>query len=349
MKVKPCMLNYDGTVAYYLNPNDYTLKEDGTASDIANDSFAGNAMVGIPKTYWKIVDNGDDTANIYFSNKKLDDDFACWSHIDNNGNEIDYCYMPIYNGYSDGTRLRSLSGKTPMHTQTTTTEVNLAKANNQDDNVIWYTETYSDRILINLLLLLVGKSANTQATFGNGHYTGASNASHLMSTGTMNTKGLFYGTNGTGIGVKVFGVENWWGNQWRRIAGWISDNGVQKIKLTYGQCDGSTVDGYNIDGAGYVSMANGIAETSGGCIDKMAFTEHGLIPIRTKGSDTTYYVARFWFKNDQVSYVGVGSSCGDNVKCNCFSMTFTGLSSRALWSFNASISCKPLAPIEEVE
>ena len=161
MKVKPCMLNYDGTVAYYLNPNNYTLKEDGTASDITDVNFGGNAMVGIPKTYWKIIDNGDNTANIYFSNKKVDDDFHCWSHIDNNGNEIDYCYMPIYHGYSDGTRLRSLSNKTSFRSNTATTEINLAKANNQDNNIIWYTEVYSDRMLISLLLLLIGKSTNT--------------------------------------------------------------------------------------------------------------------------------------------------------------------------------------------
>jgi hypothetical protein len=33
---RPCMLKFDGTVDYYLNPNDYSKKEDGTASDITN-------------------------------------------------------------------------------------------------------------------------------------------------------------------------------------------------------------------------------------------------------------------------------------------------------------------------
>ena len=96
--LKPCMLKYDGTVDYELNPNDYTKKLDGTDSDVANASYEGNAMVGIPKVYWKVVDNGDNTANVYFSDKQVDTNFHCWSHIDNNGNEIDYCYIPIYNG-----------------------------------------------------------------------------------------------------------------------------------------------------------------------------------------------------------------------------------------------------------
>lgn len=42
---RPCMLKYDGTVDYYLDPNDYSKKADGTASDMANTSYAGNAMM----------------------------------------------------------------------------------------------------------------------------------------------------------------------------------------------------------------------------------------------------------------------------------------------------------------
>ena len=343
MKVKPCMLNYDGTVAYYLNPNDYTLKEDGTASDIADDTFGGNAMIGIPKTYWKIVDNGDGTADFYFSNKAVDEDFHCWSHLDNNGEEIDYCYMPIYNGYSDGTRLRSLSGKTPMHTQTSTTEINLAKANNTDDNIIWYTEVYSDRILINLLLLLIGKSTNTQVVFGNGHHTGGSSASNLLVTGTLNDKGLFYGTNGTGKGVKVFGMENWWGNQCRRIAGWINNKGTQKIKLTYGQSDGSTVDGYNTDGSGYISVGCTPSGTSGGYINKMTVTEYGLIPTTASGSATTYFTDGLWFNNSQVDYALVGGSCSDGFLVGALYVDLTPLVSYARWFLGAALSCKPLA------
>ena len=46
---RPCMLKYDGTVDYYLDPNDYTKKEDGTASDIEDVSYQGNAMMEWPK------------------------------------------------------------------------------------------------------------------------------------------------------------------------------------------------------------------------------------------------------------------------------------------------------------
>lgn len=345
-KLKPCMLKYDGTVDYELDKNDYTKKLDGTASDVANASYGGNAMVGIPKVYWKIVDNGDNTANVYFSDKQVDTNFHCWSHIDNNGNEIDYCYMPIYTGSVVDSKLRSLSGKAPINGQSGTSEITYAKANNLTSDTIWYTEVFSDRMLINLLLLLIGKSTDTQTIFGNGHYTGGSSASAIISSGTMNNKGLFYGTNGTGKGVKVFGMEHWWGNQWRRIAGWINSYGTQKIKLTYGQSDGSTIDGYNTDGTGYIVISNSKPSgSSGGYIGKILFNENGLIPITINGSQTTYYCDGLWFNNSQIDYAIMGGSSVNGYLAGAFSLVLDSPMSRATWDFSAALSCKPLATI----
>lgn len=344
MDIKPCMLKYDGTVDYYLNPNDYSKKLDGTPSDISNDKYEGNAMVQIPKVYWKIVDNGDKTANVYISNNKIDEDFNCWSHIDNNGNEIDYCYMPIYNGYNDGTKLRSLSGKTPVNTSSGSKEIELAIANNKTSDVIWYTEVYSDRLLINLLLLLIGKSTDTQHVFGYGHYNGGSDASDLMVSGTMDNKGSFYGKNVQGFGVKVFGIEHYWGNQYRRIAGWINDNGIQKIKMTYGQSDTSTVDGYNSTGNGYITISDSVPfGTSGGYISEMIFSKHGIIPKTANGSSTTYYSDGFYFNNSNIRYVIVGGSSYHKLLVGAFYTNANEELSRSLWLIGSSISCKPLA------
>lgn len=344
--LKPCMLKYDGTVDYELDKNDYTKKLDGTASDVANASYGGNAMVGIPKVYWKIVDNGDNTANIYFSDKKVDADFHCWSHIDNNGNEIDYCYMPIYNGSNVNSVLRSISGKAPMTGQTATTEITYAKANNLTSDTIWYTELFNDRMLINLLLLLIGKSTDTQTVFGAGNnnsYASNSNTG-VKNTGTMNTKGLFWGNQDNKSGVKVFGIENWYGNIYRRIGGWINDKGTQKIKMTYGQSDGSTTDGYNETGSGYISIGGATPSgVSGGYISKMLINDNGLIPTIASGSASTYYCDGLWFNNSQVDYaiVGGGSARSSFVGALCSTLGYA--SSLAVWSIGASLSCKPLA------
>ena len=47
----PCMVKYDGTMDYKLDPENYNLKEDGTASDVANKEYEGSAMTAIP-TIW---------------------------------------------------------------------------------------------------------------------------------------------------------------------------------------------------------------------------------------------------------------------------------------------------------
>lgn len=55
----PVMLRTNGTVAYELNTEDQTKKKDGTASDISNTAFDGNAMVRF-NGKWKWVRRYED-------------------------------------------------------------------------------------------------------------------------------------------------------------------------------------------------------------------------------------------------------------------------------------------------
>lgn len=352
--LKPCMLNYNGTVAYELDPNDYTKKKDGSDSDVTNESFAGNAMIGVPKVYWKIVDNGNGTANIYFSNKKIDNSFRCWSHIDNNGNEIDYCYISIYDCSKINNIARSLSDlsdNTLLSNCTESVEVNYAKANNITNDIIWYTEVFSDITMINLLLLLIGKSTNTQKIFGEGNHSGyvSSTNNGLLKPGTMNKKGLFYGSNDGKLGVKIFGIENYWGNLYRRIAGYINDHGIQKVKMTYGQFDGSMVNGYNFNGNGYITIPNSSINTNNMStylyISKMLFNEHGLFPVEAKGSKTTYYCDSVYFNNKDTYYVFFSNSPNfiKNASAGAFNFFFAWENNTTFIYTGIHISCKPFA------
>lgn len=343
--LKPCMLKYDGTVDYELDKNDYTKKIDGTQSDVANKSYSGNAMIGFPKVYWKIVDNGDNTANVYISDTKLDDGFHCWSHIDNNGMEIDYCYMPIYTGSLVNGKLRSLSGLVPITNQTRQVEINYAKANNLTNDLIWYTEVYSDRMLIELLALLISKSTNSQAVFGTGNNNSFISISDpgIKISGTLNNKGLFWGNQDNVSGVKLFGMEHVWGNIWRAIAGYVCDKGTQKIKMTYSTLDGSTVDGYNLDGVSYIPIPNSTPNgNNGGYISKMFFSNYGLMTIAVSGSSSTYYCDGAYFNNTQIGYALVGGDTG-NKNLDGMICANIGTSSSYTGWVGASISCKPLA------
>lgn len=348
---RSCMLKYDGTVDYYLDEDDESKKEDGTASDVANTAYGGNAMMEWGrdgKQIWIkcVPDSGDAfSATFYVADRQLDSDFHAWSFYDQNGVLIPHCYTAKYNGVNISSKLRSISGQSILNNVAGATEVTYATANNVNGATEWYTEVFADRMMINVLLMLIGRNMNTQAQFGNGHYTGGSAAGNLLRTGTMNGKGQFYGTNGTGAGVKVFGMENYWGNQWRRIAGWLNVNGTQKIKWTWSRVDGSTQVGYDSTGSGYITISSATpAGTSGGYQNKTKFGADGsMIPTNAAGSETTYYCDGLWFNNGQSNYALVGGRCDDGFLVGAFCVGLGSPFSVAAWSVGAALSCKPLA------
>lgn len=284
---RPCMLTYDGVVDHYLNPNDYTQKADGGDSKVADADFGGNAMIEWPKIYTKRWEDGG-IYHFRMSDVKLDSDYECWCNYDRLNNEIDHFYTPIYLGFSVNNRLRSISGVTPTKNQMVRTQFDQARANGDD----WTIEIVADRLLINDLLTMMGKSTNSQAVYGFG-------TTFLVNTGAGNTKGMFYGTergDGPDRYVKVFGMENYWGGLFRRVAGWIADEMRDfntYIKITRGTKDGTTVSDFSTSGDGYMPTNKRI-RTSGVYITECDNTKYGRFPAQTSnstpntGSSTTY-------------------------------------------------------------
>lgn len=334
MKVKPCMLKSNGEVDYYLNPDDYSKKEDGSDSDVANVSYNGNAMIEFPLIYTKRETIGL-WSYVYVCNKKLDDSYKAYSNTDQNGNLIDHFYVRIYEGSIQNSILRSLSGLVITGNKTISEEVAAAQANGTD----WYTGVWADRTLINDLLILISKNTNTQESFGYGLYSGITNASSLKKTGLMDTKGLFWGDKTNSVGVKIFGIENWWGNAWERIAGYMYIDGKIKVKLTWDKTDGSSINGYNTTGNGYIEIPDStISGTSGSCITESYTTEFGEFPKKLGGSETTYDTDGYWYNNGGYAIVGSnGNTHNFLTGALCISMYIADLA----WSVVSSISCKP--------
>lgn len=360
---KPCMLKSNGKVDYYLDPNDYTKKLNGAASDIANPNYDGNAMMQWPKIWFKYVKGiKEGQGYFYVANYKADGNFHCWCNYDSENNEIDHFYTAIYNGtsFTNDTaptinKMRSLSGvrltaNNGNSQTTTTTEITNATANNTTSAVEWYIETFSDRLLINGLLVLMGKSLNTQAVFGRGLDTGGQSAKEAYVTGTLNDKGLFWGITENGnSGVKVFGMENFWGCCWHRVAGLITDNHVVKLKLTYGTKDGSTVIGYNQTGNGYIDNGTTPYSTGSiqkGFIQKMSYNKYGFMPaVIADESQSTYYADYYYQQN--VYYTGIiyalfGGDSASSLGTGAFYLYLNSTPSDTFWGTTASLSCKPL-------
>ena len=336
---KSCMLKFDGTVDYYLNEDDETKKEDGTPSDVANINYGGNAMVEWGKIYFGFKGDADGNGYTFIVSDSPSEGLDCYCNIDANGSEIDHFYTPKYFGSNDSSnRLRSISGQSNYVSQPGTTELSHAKANGNG----WSTECYGDWTLIKHLLVLMSKSLNTQAKYGYGRCN-ASNST-AIGQGTMNGKGRFWGDNSQTNGVKIFGMENWYGNIWRRIEGYVTNsNGVQLVKMCYGTRDGSTADGYSTGGTGYVSMGT-TSGTSGSGIQTMHVNNKcGVVPKALTGntSPTTYFSDGHWYENS--CYAVVGGAGTDGLRVGAFYSYIAYAVSEALASFGAAVSCKPLS------
>lgn len=334
---RPCMLTYAGVVDQYLNPDDYTKKVDGSSSDVANTSFGGNAMMEWPKIYTKRwEENG--VYHFRCSDTPQDEDWDCWCNYDRNNNQIDHFYTPIYFGSLVSSKLRSISGASNSVSMTAANEITYAKANGDD----WYTEVLADRLLLQDLLVMMARSTECQTAFGYGRCK--SSNSSVIAPGTMNTKGMFWGSSDQTSGVKVFGMENVWGNLWRRTAGWINANGTQKVKLTRGTHDGSTAADYNTDGSGYISVASATPSgTSEGYISSMKTETYGRLPVTASGSSSTYEADGLWYDNSQVDYAFVGGHWSDALLVGPFCAPLSLAASYSGSYVGAALSCKPLA------
>lgn len=338
---RPCVLDSNGNVYEYLNPNDYTKNVDGANSKIGGLSATSggyNCMMEWPKIYTK---RWEENGIYHFrcSDMQIDSDWDCWCNYDKNNNQIDHFYTAIYNGNISGNKLRSLSGYTPKGDTTYANFFTYARAHGDD----WCIDVLADRLLINDLLVMMGKSTNGQAVYGNGN-TGSGSA--LLNSGSMNTKGLFWGKNTYGssaCGVKVFGMENYWGNQWRFLAGYLGPYGAQYVKITRGTHDGTTVADYSSTGdkTGYINVA-GFNGRTGTYITSMKTKPYGRFPYDLNGSATTYecdYVA--W--QSQTVMIGAAGGCHTEVSAYSgpFAITTNNTDSTANSYTGACLSRKP--------
>lgn len=352
---KPCMVKPDGTVDYYLDPNDYTKKTDGTDSELAtvptdnllaNVSYTNNAMMEWGKIWFKYVPGtADGEWSFYVSNQNVDGTYKCWCNINSKNEEIDHFYTAIYNGVGCKSKMRSVSGvqlTTTNEADTTTAseEISAALANNTTTDVEWYTEVWSDRLLINALLYLMGKSIDLQGTYGQGISSGGQSAKQNYITGALNTNGLFYGhVDDETTAVKVFGMENLWACCWRRIAGCTLDDDVLKVKMTYDNADGSTAHGYNTTGDGYLNF--GSVPTTNNWLSKItADTDKGYKPSGVQTSSSLYYKDYFYQNQEGKRYLLLGGNSNNvRVSCGFFCSLANGVF-YAIWATSAALSLK---------
>ena len=227
-QLKGCTVSSDGTVKY-LNPNDWTKYEDGTDVDTTL-----NIMVEIPEHYIYFIADADNV-EIRMSIYGLPG-----YHL------FEKCYVSAYEGYKDGTILKSVKGQIPTVNITKAQFRDAARANGSEH---WNQYTYKIHKALTWCFVVEYANRNSQVAFnadltedgyhqgglGSGVTLGAVkingvNTYSFIPTGTTDSIGNGTGivtysftdtdTDGIEIATKTFdvpryrGIENPWGHTW---------------------------------------------------------------------------------------------------------------------------------------
>lgn len=214
--IKPCLFK-NGTVRYYLDPNDYTKKIDGTASSITNRND-GDVMVEFDRFAYAIYIDGTDQYVKITKNpnaKDVDSRFCYYGFTRDVEGDRNKVYISAYLCASLSSKLRSLSGQLPASVSLSNARI-YARANGAGYDLIGYHQ-----IKMLQCLFLIKYKSRDQNALGRGysHYTNTSNCA----TGGTDTNGLYYGESTGKLQLKFAGIEDFVGNKYYFVDGVNTD------------------------------------------------------------------------------------------------------------------------------
>lgn len=269
---KPCMLRYDGTVDYYLNPNDYSKKEDGTPSDIANPDYQGNAMVEFPLWYLTQYNEGNYTY-IILSQEELQQDSQAYAFTKENGKVAQKMYLSMFlAGETNSKTMVSLDKITPKsyHNKKMHTDPQKEIGSN------YFWSSFVERDYVSALLIIISKSINLQKAFG----YGPSIPYQINDT----VSAQFFGMNqSAGRTMNVFHLKNWWGDPY--ILGGVGIDNDRYARNTIYIKPNPPFSYLGFDGYPMSLSTSGVS----GYFSKINAAKAGKVANSANGSQTTYY------------------------------------------------------------
>ena len=320
----PVMCLFDGTEDYKLDPDDHSKKLDGTASDISDSSYGGNAMAVFDCPIWMKFYEDEDYTYFEVASEKLDDGFVDWPYIRANGTHASKIYYPMFEGTIISDKLRSIAGVKATSNTTASDEQTAALANGSN----WSIGDWSHHLWLTVLMTLMGKSTNIQATFGNGNMSGGSSVSSFKTNGDCMSKGQFYGTTNNSDPMKAFYIENVYANRWKRTLGFYSIQGTYYIKNTPPYTVDETYDGYTSCGS---------VPSSSNYLKNLRITNGNPISDLTSGaSASTYYSDYFYVNASQNRMLLLGGGCFNGASYGPWCLDVTNRASARAWTIGAS-------------
>ena len=304
---KPCLLKTTDTIgqpSYYLNHDIRRYKEDGNLA--IKDGTDGDCMIEV-KSLWYSFENLDDNRyKLSISDSKRG---VTWENFngyiqDGEYKESEYIYLPCYIS-PNGNVMQSIAGS-PVSIESNKPEDWRSKASAKGTG--YYNLDYRRVLLLQCMMLLLGKSLDTQTQFGGVWkdsmiLPGSLDEQKFISTDVfLGIEGLFNGrTSGHGAYID-------------RITKIAND----KVKWT------DDLSKYDTSGNGYenainvVNMYSGIAKFISKIIHN---NKGGFNPTEASGSATTYYCDHWGSMNQNYPHqylFGVSQGSSDS------SFTYSG-------------------------
>ena len=320
-QMKRCVLNANGTVKYFLDPNDSTKKADGTTAII--DGTDGNVMVQIPKFWYKyefaegkhkwLISDGEQPG------------FEVHPAFDREGTIRDFRYYPAYQGFTLSGKLISGSGRVPTANKTRAVFRTEAAANGTG----WSQIDWNLLIAVQLLYLTEYADFDTQAMLGQGITSGST---YTSVTGSSNSLGNASSpsTNTSTQFMSYRGIENWYGQIYKFIDG----VNVKEIEYFVNKKPSTYAD--DVFTGDYVTTGITMASTTG-YVKNIVQNKNGFISSDATGTDSTYIPDR-QTQGSGNRIVYFGGHAGSGLFAGGFSVSGDGAASYAAASISSAVS-----------
>lgn len=300
--MRRCVLAADGTVNYYLDPNNSALKIDGTPANLTGAD--GNVMVQIPKFYerrWKEGSVHTWVISLYEEEGlKLHEAF-----LRNGGEEVPFAYYRAYPPCIIDGKLMSVSGVNP----TASTTMSDFRAAAQANGPGWSLGHHHILDAIRLLFITEYGNMNSQAVLGSGNST-----SGIFAPPTGRSNGIGNGSSGPSNSewVSYRGIEDIYGGCREKIDGILIRSGKYYICNDEREFADTIVEDF------YVEQDIPAISTMSGALKEVS---PNFLPQAASGTDYSRYYADYIYVSDSSStgalHFGGGAASGES--CGIFS------------------------------
>ncbi len=302
---KPYMVRADGTPDYRLKETDYTQREDGGSSDVANSSYNGGAFSWLMKIYKNEEMVGNDRI-VRFS-LTARDGYEPVGFIDPSNNELGGVWLPMFYGSilgADGATPKMVSLANLQPTYNNTTDKEKTAITNFSSRAAFLGGPIVETIID--LLIMFAKTTNLQEAYGYGNCS--QSPTYGVKRNAVVGGGQFYGTDDKLSLNKIFhSIVLGSYQQWMRDPYEVVVNGRVKVSKNYT---------YDPTGAKYTDTGitvpdNKTWDTNHNALDYPAHFRtvpgYGSIPAlgMDGGSSATGGCDGLWRKDPKQTFTGV--------------------------------------------